>query len=182
MKSVIFIGTTVLVSFAYAFSPQDPFMDLEKLFAEAAPVPVAEVQGWHAGRCFTYGDHLTARGALLAVVGKDVGQEGGPLFPPKWVNKILNLIGVAVSADYFDDLTPYRAGEVQRIIDREFGDVSEAQTKNDILSSEYESGNLEYQVKKNGQYLIVRNVTLKDEGQIRAGTTYDACYFFKKVR
>lgn len=160
----------------------DQFVALEQMFDAAPTATKADVMGWTTGRCYRYDNHTLPLPQLLVGAEKIVSQDDGPLFPEQTVTKVFALQANA-PADHFDHLNPQQKANVAAAIEREFYSVSEMTEEGGSLVSECSANALQYQVRKSGEYLVVRMVVTRNnyDAYLFAGDTFAACYFFKKV-
>lgn len=161
------------------------FDKLAKRYAEAQLAEKADVAGWRSGRCYFSGTRNEPNNNLLTGIAKD-GGEHGPIFPGEGEFKIMSIEKlIGGGPDYFDTMDQFKKMEVQQVIDDVYVNISPVQVVEQSLASRYEKGNLEFRIRKSGEFLFGKVLLLRDEvlkgTAYKSGDAYAYCYYFKKV-
>lgn len=159
---------------------QNQFMTLKAMFTQASIPSPMDVRGWTSGRCYTHLAPGTPTAQLLVGLRKDQNDDG-PNFPPRELDKIISIYMSDSSADFFDNMSQETKRSVAAVVRNESTKVGEVRSENGSLVSRYDGGNLDYRIKKHGDYLLMEAALLRDSGEIKAGGAYCYCYYFKKV-
>lgn len=158
----------------------DNFTRLKAMYDNGTLPSQTELTGWFSGRCFSQRAGDTAWGSLIVSEVEEVGDDSGPLLPPKQEFKIRTVGQEGYAPDTFDTITP---DAMQWIGDelKNLTGVSEAQSVDGSLMSAIETQDMlidiQVHVKRYKNYFITETY-----GDIDAFTDPQSlCYYFKKV-
>ena len=146
-----------------------------------------ELSGWWTGRCFATASPSVATNSLLVGTerpAEDSGRDDGPLFPPSASERIVHVLANSSQGETcFDRLTESSIASIQNVLNQDRSYLTVAGPYADgSHGSTYDPGNLEYRVKKNGEYFIGRMTVIRPNSGLGAGDAYQYCYWFNKVR
>lgn len=166
-------------SFSQAgFGQDDPSKMAQLLeFFEKGSLPEArELVGWWSGRCFYSENPSVARSGLLVA---QFNSSDGPLFEPDdLIMKWLVSRGAPNSADYFDEITTDKRSSIESLNSSNLGGVVEIQ-RGSLMT--YDTERYTVKTRKYQDFWISKHQLTQDESELKAGDTFVACYFFKKV-
>jgi hypothetical protein len=145
-----------------------------------------ETMGWWSGRCYSVNNQNKPVGAMLAAIENilEQGGDNGPAFPPitrHFKNLFINVSGWTAPGREFDELNEDRKFEIARDLKSTHVMSMVAANAGGSLVSDSSSDNAHFYIRKNGDYFYGIISALTDSSEIKAGTAYGACYFFKKI-
>jgi hypothetical protein len=147
---------------------------------------VAEIDGWHTGRCYLQSSPTTARNSILTLTERAPGgdQDDGPLFPPGAVEQVaMPIYNSGAGESYYDVMNDAKAIETQQAIAASLNHVTAFGPYDDnSQGSTSDRGNLQYRLKKNGGYIVGRMTLIRRLNGQAAGEAYAYCYWFNRVR
>lgn len=161
------------------------FERLRAYYDQATEPTVEDLSGWYTGRCYQVSDQNRSLSQLLVGESREIPQnpqDHGPLFPPTTEFKIMLIIYPSQPANFYDNLTDEIVQEVQSLIENNLSKITVATHVDGALASQYSEGDLEYRIRKSGNFLFSKLVLLRDISNYKAGDTAFFCYYFKKVR
>lgn len=182
--SILFLTSSLSVAAPEEFlanSPVDQFTRLTQMFAQAKLPRIADIEGWHAGRCYAKGNPTQAFATILITETKELNGKQGPLFPSDHVKRFLLISNSREGLDVYDEWNAKTEAELKWVIDRNFWGLSEIKKDSGNLVSELSSANVRYLVRKSDKYLVAEIQQLVDSATDTAGDITSACYFFKKL-
>jgi hypothetical protein len=159
------------------------FTQLAAMYDAGSTPTQAELTGWFSGRCFFADDMNKMVNQLLVGFTQEIsGGNSGPLFPGEKQFKIAQLTYLWGEADYFDNMTDEFKTTVSTYITEDENAFSPASLREDAsMTSECSECNLNYQIKKSGDFFVAKDVVITANENHGAGQVYAMCYFFKKV-
>lgn len=162
-------------------APSTYFEQLNAMYDQGQSLASADVENlWMSGRWAGYETPNDMKAMLLAVTTQC--SKTGPAFPNE--SKINFMIADGESADYFDNMGAVTMAQYATYVEQAQSETGVMSCEADgSLASTYQAGNIQYRIKKNGAYVVGKAVLLRDMQQgLKAGDTYAAMYFFKKVK
>jgi hypothetical protein len=173
-----------------ATSAPSYYDNLNGYFTNGLMPSFSEIQGIWSGRCYNATTPNEPKGMLLmadfvTTLPADNGNNG-PLFPPPPPTTSFNMaLGSRgdEAADTWDNPTPAALGEVKAYMDSPDFRSMVANYQNGSIVSNNEAGGLQFLIRKFSNYFVAQNIILRDDpaSQVKAGTVFAACYFFKKI-
>jgi hypothetical protein len=162
-------------------APDTEYAELARRYESAEQPSYEDLSGGYTGRC--YGPELpdAAENALLAGYRYQVGQNNGPLFPPRFVTKAVHMVHQGYGADYFDSMSRDKEQQVRDWLATYHTTISEAVSSAGALISQNVGGNVEYRIRKSGSYFFEQTVLLNAYGSMPVGSVFKMCYYFRKV-
>jgi hypothetical protein len=158
---------------------------------EAASLPTeSEIAGVWSGRCYEPGSGTPSGWVLAAktvIFTPSNSAESGPLFQPAGPVRtfnigVINHGGLSEKANRYDNLSQRDLKELQNYMGgEEFFRNLASQVLTGALVSRNVAGNSEFRTRVFQGSFVTKVLVLADAGELKAGESAAACYFFKKI-